>query len=398
MKKTLLSTLALATCLGGFAQSKTFAFTSENKGEFTWTALREMNFSNGEFTKTLITKKAQQTVSLKTSNGAALSQQNYINGNGVAAAAYDAKTNKLFFTEMYGNTLKFIDLNKSTDETLFTGECFDARFSTGTKKHDQSNIITRMAIASDGFGYALTNDGNSLIKFSTGDNTVVNNLGALRDSKKNTSISIHNQCTCWGGDMIGDIYGNLYLVTMRNNVFKINIASMEAEFVGAVKNLPANFTTNGAAADDDGNILLSSASNADSYFKVNASTLEAVAVKAGKDLYNVSDLANANLVYQRVATKPTELVSSSFIGDVNVFPNPAVGKNFNIALNKLEAGNYNINVTDINGKIVMTKQVNVKGASLEKMNLPKSSTTGMYLIRVVNAEGKVVSTQKLMVN
>jgi hypothetical protein len=398
MKKVLLSAILMATSLGSFAQTKTYAFTSENKGEFTWTALREMNFATGEFTKTLYTKTPKQNFALRGANGSVVNEQSFITGNGVAAAAYDAKSNKLFFTEMYGNTLKFVDLKNSTTTTISTGECFDARFNTGAKSYDQSNVITRMAMGNDGFGYALTNDAKTFLKFSTGENPVVSNLGALRDSKKNSNISIHNQCTCWGGDMIGDIYGNLYLVTMRNNVFKINIANLEAEFIGTIKNLPANFTTNGAAADDDGNILLSSASNADSYFKVNASTLEATAIKAGKDLYNVSDLANANFVYQRSATKSNEVVANSFTGEVSVYPNPAVGKNFNIALNKLEAGNYNISITDVNGKTVLTKQVNITGASLEKMNMPKATSAGMYLIRLTNSEGKLVSTQKLMIN
>ncbi|CAF0783530.1 unnamed protein product [Rotaria sordida] len=38
-----------------------------------------------------------------------------------------------------------------------------------------------MTFAADGNGYALTNDGNQLIRFTTGDNPVVTNLGALVD-------------------------------------------------------------------------------------------------------------------------------------------------------------------------------------------------------------------------
>lgn len=396
MKKVLLPMMAIVAGVSTFAQTKTFAITSEKKGEFTWTAIRELDFSTGEYTKTLFTKASQQNQLMRGTAGNVVNDQTFINGRGVAAAAYDKNTNRIYFSEMMGNTLKFVDLATSTNGTLTVGENTDSRFSTGTKKYDESNVITRMAFSNEGVGYALTNDGSSLIKFTTGANATVTNLGTINDSKKNKDISIHTQCTSWGGDMIGDIYGNLYVITMRNNVFKININKMEAEFVGAIKNLPATFTTNGAAADDDGNILLSSASNADNYYKVNASTLEAVAIKGGKDMYNVSDLANGNLVYQR---KPiaASTVSLATTAEVSVYPNPAVGKTFNVSLNKLEVGNYNMILTDINGKAVINKQVNINGLSMENVTLPKATTAGVYMLRVVDVNGKTISTNRIVI-
>jgi Secretion system C-terminal sorting domain len=397
MKKLLLPMLALATTtVSSFAQSKTFAITSEKKGEFSWTAIRELDFSSGEFTKTLYTKAPQQNQMLRSAAGNVVNDQTFINGRGVAAAAFDKNTNRLYFSEMYGNTLKFVDINTSTTGSLVVGESNDARFSTGAKKYDESNVITRMAFTNEGVGYALTNDASSLIKFTTGANATVINLGGLTDSRKNKDISIHSQCTSWGGDMIGDIYGNLYLITMRNNVFKINIAKMEAEYMGAIKNLNTTFTTNGAAADDDGNILLSSATNADCYYKVNASTLEATKINAGKDLYNVSDLANANLVYQRKPSATT-VATTTLNTDVSVYPNPAVGKNFNVSFNKLATGTYNLTLTDINGKNVMAKQVNVSGIATEKITMPKATTAGVYMLRVVDANGKTISTNRVVV-
>ena len=150
--------------------------------------------------------------------------------------------------------LKYIDFANSTTNNLNIGVDENERFSTGVKSVDESNIITRMAFANDGVGYALTNDAKSFMRFTTNESSTITNLGEIRDSKRNTSVSIHNQCTSWGGDMIGDIYGNLFLISMRNNVFKINIAKLEAEYIGTITNLPATFTTNGAVADDDGNM------------------------------------------------------------------------------------------------------------------------------------------------
>jgi len=397
MKRLLLPMLALTTgSFASFAQQKTYAITSEKKGEFQWTAIREIDFATGEFTKTLFTKTPQQTAQLRGTNGATVDNNSFITGRGVAAAAYDKVTNRLYFSEMYGNDLKFVDLNASNEGALSVGTSTDAKYSTGTKKYDESNVITRMAFSNDGVGYALTNDANTLMKFTTGTNPTVINLGGLMDSRKNKDVSIHSQCTSWGGDMVGDIYGNLYLITMRNNVFKINVTKMEAELIGSIKNLPASFTTNGAAADEDGNLVLSSAGDANSYFKVNPSTLEATAIKAGKDMYSVSDLANGNLVYQNRATKtlPSLFTTSS---DVSIYPNPAVNKNFTVNFNKLVAGNYSLILTDVNGKAIVSKSVNVNANSTEKVSLPKAASTGVYMLRVVDTKGKTVHTNNIIV-
>lgn len=397
MKRLLLPMLALTTVsLASIAQQRTYAITSEKKGEFQWTAIREIDFASGEFTKTLFTKTPQQTAQLRGTNGASVDNNNFITGRGVAAAAYDKVTNRLYFSEMYGNDLKFIDLNTSNSSALSVGSSTDAKYSTGTKKYDESNVVTRMAFSNEGVGYALTNDANTLMKFTTGANPTVTNLGGLMDSRKNKDVSIHSQCTSWGGDMVGDIYGNLYLITMRNNVFKINVAKMEAELIGAIKNLPASFTTNGAAADEDGNLVLSSAGDANSYFKVNPATLEATSIKAGKEMYSVSDLANGNLVYQRKAAATlSTLVSTA--GEVTIYPNPAVNKTVNVSFNKLVAGNYSLILTDINGKAVVSKMVNVNANSNEKVSLPKTAASGAYMLRVVDAKGKTVHTNNIIV-
>lgn len=397
MKKMLLPILALVSfTTASLAQSKTYAITSEKQGESQWTAIREIDFSTSEFTKTIFSKTPNQVLQFRGINGSAVDNNNFITGRGVAAAAFDKVNNRLYFSEMYGNDLKYIDFKSSTTNTLSVSVNSDNQFNTGAKKYDESNVITRMAFSNDGTGYALTNDGNNLIKFTTAANASVINLGTIKDHPKNKNVSIHSQCTSWGGDLIGDIYGNLYLISMRNNVFKISINKMEAEFLGNIKNLPNTFTTNGAAADDDGNILISSASNASSYFKVNPSTLDATIIKGGKEMYNVSDLANSNLIYQRKTTGTTNLVTA-VAGDVSVYPNPTINKNFTVNFNKLNAGNYSLILTDINGKSVLNKMVNINAASVENVSIPKSFGSGIYMLRVVDKEGKSVYTNRIVV-
>ena len=77
---------------------------------------------------------------------------------------YDKKNNRLYYTPMFIDQLRYIDLK--TMKVFYVAD----RAFTGKpqKSSDQGNIVTRMVIASDGNGYAMTNDGTQLIQFSTG--------------------------------------------------------------------------------------------------------------------------------------------------------------------------------------------------------------------------------------
>ncbi len=390
MKKIILPIILLASFTATQAQQKTFAFSSENKNGFQWTALRTLNVFNPAFQETILSNNLKNTAA---QSGRIVTSNNRFNGNGVAATAFDKVTNRLYFSEMFGNELKFIDLTKQ-EPSITT--IHNNAFSTGTKE-GENNVVTRMAFAANGIGYALTNDGKNFLQFTTGNITTIKNLGALKDSKENTTISIHTQCTSWGGDMIGDIYGNLILITMRNYVFKINVNSLEATYIGAIKNLPANFTTNGAVATDDGNILVASANNAEFMYKVNIGTLEAEAITLKGEMYNVSDMANENLVYQSRGVNNTNVMAASVENGVKIFPNPVTNKQVNLQFTQPLKGNYIVTITDVSGKQVQTTVLSLNGENNRSLNLNKAAGKGMYLIRLVDENGKSVMNQKLMV-
>jgi hypothetical protein len=197
--------------------------------------------------------------------------------------------------------------------------------------------------------------------------------------------------------MIGDIYGNLILITMRNYVFKINVNSLEATYIGAIKNLPANFTTNGAVATDDGNILVASANNAEFMYKVNIGTLEAEAITLKGEMYNVSDMANENLVYQSRGVNNTNVMAASVENGVKIFPNPVTNKQVNLQFTQPLKGNFIVTITDVSGKQVQTTVLSLNGENNRSLNLNKAAGKGMYLIRLVDENGKSVMNQKLMV-
>ena len=400
MNRLILPLMILSAVISGSANaqsSRAFAVTSDVKGSVNWLNVQEINLNNGSTLKPIYNPSATKGVTFDGTTTAlrGINSNSVATENGVAAVAFDKKNNRLYYTQMHGTDLRYFDLNSSETKVVINN---DAQFSTGVKV-DESNVITRMAFAADGFGYALTNDGNQLIRFSTGAQPEIVKLGSLIDSKKNKDISVHVQCTSWGGDLVGDIYGNLYLFTMRNNIFKININTREAEFVGTIKNLPADFTTNGAAADEDGNVIVASAVNNDSYYKVNLSTLNAVALtnKGEIALTSTADLASGNLIFQSKPTTATAPVTTSTNANIEMYPNPVINRTFNVQFGKLPVGNYTIEISDINGRKVTTKTIAVNGVQNSKMNLPSSINTGLYMVRVFNTSGAVVYTNKLAV-
>ena len=92
------------------------------------------------------------------------------------------------------STISYLDLNKpeanfTTIKTNVIAKPVNETFQS------EENQITRMVIAADGYGYALTNDANHLIRFSTGRKTAVEDLGTVIDAAANKGISVHNKCT-----------------------------------------------------------------------------------------------------------------------------------------------------------------------------------------------------------
>ena len=401
MKKTILPILFCAPiCFGSvFAQTnKAFAITSEMKGTIQWNAVKELDLSTGNVVRSIYSPSELKNVVFNFFNEKGIvstdvSSLSIPTQNGVAATAFDAKNNRLYFSQMWGNDLRYFDLNSNELSVVINQ---DKNYSTGVR-NDESNVITRMTFASNGNGYAITNDGNQLIQFTTDSKPSVTNLGALIDSKKNNGISIHNQCTSWGGDVVADVYGNLYLFTAKNNVFKININTKVAEFIGSVKNIPTNFTINGAAVDTNGDIFVSSAISTENYYTINLSTLQAKPVnKTEAAVFNASDLANSNLAYQNTLAKPL-LEQQNSNNNISVFPNPAVNNNFTLQFNTIPKGIYIIQLNDANGKTVVTNKVIINGLQNEIINLPKGISAGLFLLKVSDTKGKNYFSEKIIV-
>lgn len=310
----------------------------------------------------------------------------------VAAAAYDVRHNRMYTTPMQQPELRWIDL----DDNSGALKIYTAPMPlSAADVANEAGQITRMVIASDGFGYALTNDANHLIRFSTGRKITVEDLGALRDDARNGNISVHVKNTSFGGDMVADADGNLYLISAYHAVFKIDITAMKATYIANIKNLPEGFTTNGAAVDEQGYLLVSSAIVTGGYYRVNMLTWEAEKISGDNKTAGVSDLASSYFAFSKKSTLPVVAVQSS----ISVYPNPVITPQFRVKFNNQETGRYTVQLLDITGRLVMQKRVDLTyNTQVADVPVPASFTKGIYTVKVIKANGKMVHAGSISAN
>lgn len=152
-----------------------------------------------------------------------------------------------------------------------------------------------MVIGADGNGYALTNNADHLIKFTTNKKPTITDLGSLIDHPANEKFSVHSSGG-YGGDIIAAKSGDLYLITANRNVFQIDIKSLVATYKGTIQGLPRGYSTNGAAVEDGTMVLVNSSNSTSGYYHFDINKLVAEKVSNGGEVHNASDLANANLL------------------------------------------------------------------------------------------------------
>lgn len=405
-RKLLLCFSLILFSVFSFAQktSKAYAITGQSNGNFNWTDIREIDLKTGKVENTIF-ETGKTKFSLNVSNAkqnsfsetkdAALPTQSM-----VAAAAYDRTHDKLFFTPMRIGELRWLDLSsKPGNKKFYTLQ--SQLLNTGNL-NDEANQITRMVIAADNNGYVITNDANHLIRFSTGKKTVITDLGKLIDASGN-QISVFNRAS-WGGDIISDAYGKLYLFSAAKNVFIIDVETKVATYLGSIQNLSPAFTVNGAAVDDEDNIVISSANTFEGFYKLNIKELNAVKILTASQVFNASDLANANLLFQNQVKNDVgtaQLTQTEFIKNniVSVYPNPVSGNQFKVTFNNTRAGRYNIVLTDVQGKLILNKQVNIAFPRQEEIvQMKMKPAGGMYLIKVTGVNKKSVFADKIVIN
>lgn len=329
-----------------------------------------------------------------------------------AAAAYDKKHQRLYYTPMGIAELRFIDL-KAKKPTVYYFQ--NEKFGAVEGMHDGGNQITRMVIGADGDGYALSNNANHLVKFTTGKKPQITDLGELADDASNGRFSVHSS-GAYGGDMVAGNSGNLYLLTASRHVFKINIEQKTALHLGVIKGLPAGFQTNGAMVEEGMNIIVASSESTEGYYMFDLNTLQSQKYTTEGPVYSASDLAGSNLlddkkskkeekkdiVEQPVAPEESKTiapVTPALTGKaINVYPNPVTNGEVKVSFNTLPAGRYMIQLADMNGQVITTSDVVVGSKNqVETLRLPALISKGSYLVKVQASGGRDVYTETIIV-
>ena len=413
--KLLLSACILSFSISAFAQdaNKAFAITGNGNGDFLWMNIRQIDLSTGLVTKNIFEKgvthfQMQDVVTNKlvlftgTENIKQSITPEFPTATMVAAAAYDKKHDKLFFTPMSIAELRWLDLSSNAENLKFY--TLQSPLLSLGNPNDEANHFTRMTIGADGNGYALTNDANHLIKFTTGKKVVITDIGSLVDASSNNNISVHNKCSSWGGDIVADAFGGLYLFTASKQIFKINIETRIATHIGGITGLSGAYTVNGAAVDVNDNVIISSANTFEGFYKVNMKDLTATKLNTSGQIFNASDLANGNLLFESQARNNVGaalLVQREVIGNqfISIYPNPVFGSQFKVTFENKATGEYKIALTDIQGKVIMTKQVFIKSAGqVETIQMKRKPANGMYLIKVTNANKRSIFSDKIVID
>jgi len=416
MRKNLLSSALLLGALSVssfiYAQNDRFAFaiTDLQSTGSGWNALRKLDLKSGEFTTVLLNGSDATLPAYDVSTRKVWKAMpdvkfgDYMQApfsTGVAAMAYDKKNNRLYFTPMFIDQLRYVDL-KTMKVYYVTDQPFT---KAGSMHNDEGKIITRMVINPDGTGYAISNDANTFIRFNTGKKLQITQLGSLVDDPSNGGVSIHNKCSSWGGDMIADDEGNLYVLSSRNSVYKIDVETKAAKLLGYIQGLPQDFTTNGAVVTTEGKVLVSSAVNGNAYFLVDPKDWKATQYESKAGIFRSSDLANSNYLQTRPKnTTQSEIVTRKAPGNIiaaskiQIYPNPVTNNQFTLQFGKISAGNYDIEMTNVTGQVVMQRAVNVQSEDqVETISIKSSFARGVYLVKVTGRNSEAVLSQKLVV-
>ena len=413
MKYLYLVTLTLSLFSGSlFAQKKllqAYAITSGIEGQQAWTEMKRVNLRSGEVTRNIFQNTTTKFEVFSARNGKSLPVKEEVEGkivdNGqlpfssfAAACAYDKKHNRLYYTPMYINQLRYFDLNAAQPKVYyFEGE----PFSKADNLQEAGNHITRMVIGADGNGYALSNDGQHFIRFTTGKDPIITDLGPVYDASTNGTVSISSKCSSWGGDMVASADGSLYIVSANQAIFRLDVSNREATYISQIKGLPNGYSTNGAAVDDEGKLVVSSAASTDAYYEVDMHTWEAKRIEGSQGVPRTADLANGNLAFDKEQlTEPIPLFTRQpgVKNAIAIYPNPVTEGVFRTVFDVEETGRYEMQLFDLYGKAILQKSVNITyaGQAVEVV-IGKPLAAGTYLLKVTSATSKTVQTDKLIV-
>ena len=394
LKRKVVTAICVLSAFAGSAQNNRMIYATSSKGDgLPWFDIRRIDTEKGNNADFLLNYTSAQIQTQQRVDGSL--QAPVL----LAAAAMDRSGKKLFFIPMHQAELRWMDPGNQNASYASLKSPVLSQLNFKEEGHQ----ITRMVVAADGNGYALSNDGHHLIQFTTGNRPSLTDLGSINDLVSRSSISIHTKCTSWGGDLIATTDGMLILFSMNGNVFQIDPSKRTAFYIGKVEGLPENFTINGAAVDALGNVVVGCSMKNQRLYKVDLRTLRVIPEVQATDLkINASDLASMNLAVNPFGKNTTfnwtgHENQATGIASVSVYPNPSFKNQFRVNFEGLSTGVHTIQLTDLSGRILFSKKIEVIAASqTEQIEVGATYTKGMYLIQVVNQNSRSVYNGKVM--
>lgn len=200
--------------------------------------------------------------------------------NASAAIAYDKDSNRIYFVNNTTDDPPLCYYDLDTD-TIY--RCTGYPLETNS---DDGYNVNRMGKGSDGYFYALTSNAKDLIRFKIlpGNIPDIERLGQLSNASTNGTRNVRNE---GGGDLFADGSGKLYLIANSSNMYKINPNTRIATFMGRVNPFPG--TSQSLAIDAFGNVYINGAY--DDVYKLDLQTMEATRINASNsnDVYMSGD-------------------------------------------------------------------------------------------------------------
>jgi len=374
MKRALLLCAVFMT--GYFTNAQDIvAATGLTKGKIDFNDFRTIDINNLSSSSVLLTKADKINFeSLTTESTKTCSCGKYI------AAMTMAQNGDLFYLPMNGTKVSMVNTSSKT------GSLIDVPNSLIDNKN-QSTYFARMTTGSDGFIYTLNNNGSELLKISASGS--IQNLGTVNGIAQQAK-ALGNDTAVYGGDMIADAFGNLYVISASAHVFKFNPNKMNAEYIGKINGLADGYTVNGVAVMKDGNVLLATTSAHDLYI-MDMNTLEAN-FKADYSV-PVYDLSSPYFLRQNMMDEIAGTQSK-----YSLYPTIVKDSELNIVSKSNENSNLQVSVWNLNNKQIYSKSLTVNAIGDYKVSLNGSLQPGIYVLKAVNQEGiEVINTKFTLV-
>lgn len=297
-------------------------------------------------------------------------------GNYIAAMT-QALNGDLFYLPMHGKQISKVNAGSKSGVLL---DIPNAKINP----KDQATFHARMTTTPDGNMYALNNGGTELLRISP--NGTVQNLGGIPEIAA-LAKKLGVETAVYGGDMVADAFGNLYVLSASAHVFKINVNSLKTDYLGKINGLPEKYTVNGAAVEKDGSVLLGTSSLEKGLYSLDIETLEAT-FKMNYD-WAVYDLSSANFLRQAEMDQLATLKSH-----YSLYPTIVKNSQLNIVSRSQDKTKLEVSVWDLNQKKVYSSALNLQSMGEFQVQLSGNLQPGIYVLKAINHEGNEVINTK----